>query len=320
MFCSIIIPTVGRPSLANSVESVIKQDFIHDDYEIIVVNDSGQPLPPANWQASNKVQIICTQQRERCFARNSGAACAKGAYFCFLDDDDWLLPNALTNFWKLINANPEAKWVYGGVEFVDNANKHLGFLNQRKTGNCFIEVMTETWIPIQASLIEAQTFFNVGGFDHEYVGTEDLNLLRHISLMHNLVHTSENIACMQRGCARKSETEYSVGWYYIAKGRDTLLAHENALPRLLNSAGKSAYLHGLVLRNYKQATLFNLRRHHWLTAMSRFSTGIKSWMKSLKYMFTKDYWQAVLGSRPLHLSLIGSPSPDYESVEEWLFS
>ena len=35
VFCSIIIPTVGRPSLANSVRSALEQNFASDDYEII---------------------------------------------------------------------------------------------------------------------------------------------------------------------------------------------------------------------------------------------------------------------------------------------
>jgi glycosyltransferase involved in cell wall biosynthesis len=199
MFCSIIIPTVGRSSLSNSVESVLKQNFAAHDYEIIVVNDSGQPLTPANWQESNRVQILNTQKRERCFARNTGAAIAKGDYFLFLDDDDWLFPEALNHFGSLAQQFPGTAWLYGGVKFVDNAEKPLGFLNQGKTGNCFVEVMTETWIPIQASLIKADVFFQAGGFNPEFVGAEDLELLRQIALRHDLVHTPEDTTCIKRG-------------------------------------------------------------------------------------------------------------------------
>jgi hypothetical protein len=98
------------------------------------------------------------------------------------------------------------------------------------------------------------------------------------------------------------------------------LTIEEASLRLLDSADNSAYLHGLVLRNYKQATLFNLRRHHWLTATSRFFSGAKSCLKSTRYLFTKDYWLAVKDKRPLYISLIKNASSDYASVEEWLFS
>ncbi len=319
MFCSIIIPTVGRPSLSESVESVLAQNFTEDYFEVVVVNDSGKPLSFEKWQESDKVRIITTQKRERCFARNTGAAIATGDYFCFLDDDDWLLPNTLNHFWLMVQASPEAKWFYGGVEFIDEEGKTLGHLNQGKSGNCFVEVMTETWIPIQASLINANAFFQVGGFDPDFVGTEDLNLLRHIALKFNLAHTPENVACMRRGCTRKTETNYSIGWYTIALGRERLLTEKDALPRLLAAAGNSNLLRGYVLRNYIIATLFNLRRHHWSRSFSIATKGALSFFKSLKYIFAQDYWRAINHRHPLHLDLIKNPSPDYMSVEDWLY-
>lgn len=319
MFCSIIIPTVGRPSLSESVESGLAQIFTQDDFEIIVVNDSGQPLAPQKWQESNKVRIITTQKRERCFARNTGAAIAKGTYFFFLDDDDWLLPNALATFWSLAQNSPETAWFYGGVEFIDNEGKSLGLMNQGKTGNNFVEIMTETWIPIQASLVKADVFFETGGFDPEFIVTQDLDLVRRVALKYDFVNTTEEVTCIRRGTKRKSVTQYSVGWYYIAKGRERLLADNNALTRLLDSAADSNLLHGYALRNYIIATLFDLRQHQWTRALSRFTKGAHCFLKSFKYSLSKDYWHAVNHKHPLHLDIIKNPSPDYESIEEWLY-
>ena len=50
MFCSTIIPTVNRPTLTRAVQSVLNQDYRQDDFEVIVVNDSGRPLSQAAWQ------------------------------------------------------------------------------------------------------------------------------------------------------------------------------------------------------------------------------------------------------------------------------
>ena len=105
MFCSTIIPTIGRSTLSRAVHSVLNQTFAVDSFEIIVINDSGQPLSGADWQRSEKVQMINTNRRERCFTRNTGAAIAKGRYLHFLDDDDWFLPDALENFWELAQTN-----------------------------------------------------------------------------------------------------------------------------------------------------------------------------------------------------------------------
>jgi glycosyltransferase involved in cell wall biosynthesis len=52
MFCSTIIPTVGRDRLARAVESVLSKKCRPQLFEVIVVNDSGQPLTPAAWQQS----------------------------------------------------------------------------------------------------------------------------------------------------------------------------------------------------------------------------------------------------------------------------
>src|SRR6185503_20285902 len=101
MFCSTVIATIGRPTLKGAVTSLLEQAFTVDDFEIIVVNDSGRPLPDEAWQASPKVKIIETNRRERSVARNTGAALATGRYLHFLDDDDWLFPNALQTFWNL---------------------------------------------------------------------------------------------------------------------------------------------------------------------------------------------------------------------------
>ena len=90
---STIIPTIGRATLSRAVESVIDQQPFGADAEIIVVNDSGQPLPKMSWMEAPNLQIIDTNHRERSVARNTGAAIARGKYLHFLDDDVlWRLP------------------------------------------------------------------------------------------------------------------------------------------------------------------------------------------------------------------------------------
>lgn len=319
MFCSIIIPTIGRPSLSKSVDSALKQHFPNEAYEIIVVNDSGKPLPAASWQETNRVQIIHTQKRERCFARNVGAAVAKGTYFCFLDDDDWLLPDALQQFSTLATAVPDAGWLYGTIQFVDGADKTLGYLNQGKSGNCFVETVTETWIPLPGSLVKAEDFFLVGGFDPYYIVTQDLDLLRRISLEKELAHTSEVVTCARRHVERGGVTQYSVGWRYVAQGRDAILHNKHAFSRLLDSADESPQLHGFILQNYIRALRFNLRQQQWSAALGKFGFCWLTLLKSCKYLFSGSYWQAVRRKQPLYLDYISNPSPDYDSVEEWLY-
>src|ERR1035437_3450278 len=101
MFVSVIIPTVDRPSLIRSVNSVLDQEFTEEEFEVIVVNDTGRALTPAPWQSSPRARILDSQKRNRCFARNAGATVAKGRFLIFLDDDDWLLPGAFAAHWAV---------------------------------------------------------------------------------------------------------------------------------------------------------------------------------------------------------------------------
>src|SRR5262245_24367636 len=136
MFCSTIIPTVGRRTLSRAVESILQQKIPHGEFEILVVNDSGMPLQSAAWQSSDRVQIIQPNRRERSLARNLGAAIAKGNYLHFLDDDDWLAPDAYQHFWELSQAS-NAKWLYGITQLVDRQGRLTIRLRHGLKGNCF---------------------------------------------------------------------------------------------------------------------------------------------------------------------------------------
>jgi glycosyltransferase involved in cell wall biosynthesis len=117
-----------------------------------VVNDSGKPLLNSEWQNAHNVTILNTNRRECSFARNSGAAIAKGNYLAFLDDDDWLLPGALHEFMELTSQKPESVWLYGGIRIVDEMGKTLAEMNSGLHGNCFAQIMGGGWALIQASL------------------------------------------------------------------------------------------------------------------------------------------------------------------------
>jgi len=118
MFCSTVIPTIGRPTLTRAVESVLSQKLPDDEFEVIVVNDTGTPLARSAWQESERALTVTTNRRERSVARNTGAAIASGEYLHFLDDDDWLLEGALAEFRTLASESEEAL-IYGTAELID---------------------------------------------------------------------------------------------------------------------------------------------------------------------------------------------------------
>src|SRR5258706_696371 len=185
LFCSTIIATIGRATLNRAGESVLCQEC-DQPHEVIVVNDTGQPLPPADWQQAARVKVVDTARHERSVARNTGAAIARGKYLHFLDDDDWLLPEALQALKELAQQAEENAWLYGSTQLVDRQGNPLIELHHGLNGNCFVQVLAGEWIPLQASLIPAEAFFEVGGFDLRLSGSEDIDLCRRIALTHDL--------------------------------------------------------------------------------------------------------------------------------------
>jgi len=289
IFFSYIIPTIGRRSVDIAVKSVLEQDFDPEKFEVIVVNDSGQSLPVADWQNSRGVRIINTNKSERSFARNSGAAIARGMYLAFLDDDDWILPGALQSFWQLANQYPTAAWLYGGIRIVDERGKVLGDINSGLNGNCFSQILGGAWAPLQASVVQSRAFFQVGGFNPLICGTEDEDLCRRVALLGDFSNTRDLVACLYRGRMWNTSTNYRRAPEDTKYSRDLILSKPKTFPRLRSSVD-SGYWSGRVLRVYLSTFVWNLRKKRFFTALSRLSYSLAFLLLSSKYFFSREYW------------------------------
>jgi glycosyltransferase involved in cell wall biosynthesis len=288
-YFSYIIPTIGRKSLDVAVNSVLTQDSPHADFEVIVVNDSGSPLRWADWRADPRVRIVDTNKCERSFARNTGAAMAGGIYLAFLDDDDWILPGALRNFWELACRHPAAVWLYGGIRVVDELGIVLAEINSGFTGNCFTQIMGGAWAPIQASMIQARAFFEIGGFNPFIRGTEDEDLCRRAALHGEFANTPQVLACLFRGKTWSTSTNYRRAPVDTKLSRDLILAKHHVLRRFRTSAD-SSYWRGRILRVYLSTVAWNLNRRNYSTALSRAVHGLIYLGFSIMHIFTRDYW------------------------------
>jgi glycosyltransferase involved in cell wall biosynthesis len=291
MFCTVIIPTIGRATLSRSIDSVLGQDFSGEGYEVVVVNDSGESLSEADWINSERVTVLATNRRERSVARNTGAAIARGDYLCFLDDDDWLLPGALYHFWTLAKQSDRASWLCGGIRVVDEFGEMLGEVNSQLDGNCLSQVMGGAWAPIQASLVLAEDFFKVGGYDLAITGTEDLDLCRRIALCGEFASTAATVACLFRGREWDTSTDYLRAPEDTVYSRDKVLDQPGALKRMIKSAD-SSYWHGRTLRVYASTARYHWRRRRWTAVMSRIVSGAVGVAAAGRHLLSREFWRA----------------------------
>lgn len=290
MFCSTIIPTIGRPTLAAAIESVLAQTC-REPFEVIVVNDAPAPLAPSSWQAQPQVRVIDTRGRERSVARNVGAAIARGHYLHFLDDDDVLLPGALAAFLRASQTAPDALWLFGGWRTVDNEGRTICEFKPAIAGNLLPRLVSGEGLPLQASLVRDTGFALVGGFDARpsFTGVEDRDLGRRLALA-GAAHWVDALVAQ----VRIGEVGSSTNWRAIGEGdrlgRENVLVDHRTMGRILE-ANPSSFWRGRVARALIGSALLNRGRGAWWTAAGRMLQAIRV---SHVHVFAPSFWRGTV--------------------------
>lgn len=212
---SVIIPTYGRASmLKNAIESVLAQTY--GSIEIIVVDDNGlnsdNQLVTAEQVSSfnneNIRYIPLEQNSGGAFARNVGARMAKGAYLCFLDDDDCFLKEKVERQFNAIKAKPDSVACYCGHI---RRNQKLGtekVYMPTQEGDCRLAVMTFSVDFCSGStlLVRKDAFEKAGGFDIKLKRFQDYQFLAMLSCLGNIecvpqpltiINTHEGSYCLK---------------------------------------------------------------------------------------------------------------------------
>ena len=291
MFCSTIIPTIGRASLARAVESVLSQPLSPEDHEVIVVNDSGKPLPAPTWAGDPRVRIIVTMKHERCFARNTGAAIAHGEYLHFLDDDDWLAPGALHALRDLARQNPAAGFLNGATQLVDRHDQPIILLRSNFAGNCSVQTMAGEWIPLQSSLVATKQFFAIGGFNVRIPSSEDIDLLRRITLVADVASTEEVVAFVGMGIDN-STTDHANRDMLARIGREQALTTNGAFARMRAAASSPAWK-GRLARIYITSAVWNARQGNWSACLGRSATALVATGTAGSALLHADFYRAL---------------------------
>lgn len=146
MTLSVIVPTLGRSSLRNTLDSVVPQ--LREGDELLLVGDGHQPVAQAMAapHAGRVVYMEVGPTRSWGHAqRNAAMAIAKGRYLAFLDDDDIWLPGAR----RAIGQETEA---YPGAFIVFRMLHHLGRIwtdPEIRSGNVSTQMLIVPNVPGQ---------------------------------------------------------------------------------------------------------------------------------------------------------------------------
>lgn len=136
-FFSVIIPTYNRANfIGKAIESLLAQTFAQ--WELVIVDDGSTDNTKEIVQSYKdpRINYVFQKNAERCAARNNGIEKALGKYICFLDSDDYYLPERLDLLYNEIMSrnSPEAVF-YTGLLFDKD-----GVLNSRNEKNQNVDV------------------------------------------------------------------------------------------------------------------------------------------------------------------------------------
>jgi glycosyltransferase involved in cell wall biosynthesis len=186
MDVSVIIPHHNRAAfLKLAIESVLKQK--RKPREVIVVDDaSDKDESERAFQVFIDLQKVATvslfwlslpENKGVSAARNRGARHATSSWLAFLDSDDQWLPEKLKIQEEEMIKRPDILlwhsneiWIRRGVRV--NQKKH----HAKKGGDIFLDCLEQCKIGASTSLIQSSFFWQLGGWDEDFIVCEDYDL------------------------------------------------------------------------------------------------------------------------------------------------
>lgn len=191
---SIICRTLGRPELQQALQSIARQDY--PTIEIVLVDAAGKNSLDHSSAGDRPLQIVTTGARlSRSQAANAGLKAAQGKYIQFLDDDDWIAPEHVSQLVNVLENNEELAASYSSTQKTDSTGTSLGYVFQEDFDP--ILLMRDNYIPIHAVLFESALLETGCRFDEAFDIYEDWDFWLQLS-QHTHFHHIDSITAFYR--------------------------------------------------------------------------------------------------------------------------
>ena len=184
MTLSIIICSYNRSSYIEAAfDSLYNQSSGLDSFEIIIVDNNSTDNTAdvfKNWRASHangSFTYLTESKQGASFARNTGAAAAKGQWLCFMDDDAIANSSYVENIIKHIETKPAVVGFGGRIipKYIPSEPKWMSYYVSSLVGNfdyaptaCAFE---NGKYPLESNMIVRKEIYDsIGGFNTELPG------------------------------------------------------------------------------------------------------------------------------------------------------
>ena len=177
-FFSVIIPVYNRAHrLPYVLDSLKNQTF--QDFETIIVDDASTDNSyqvALDYDLQNKVVLKNEKNSERSVSRNRGIVMAKGKYICFIDSDDYHLPEHFQKLHDFIisKGNPVAYFFTNAWNETEDGIRTERSCPDWEAYNPYTYILRYTPNPQRMAI--HRDILSVLQFDVNVVGLEDLDL------------------------------------------------------------------------------------------------------------------------------------------------
>ena len=179
MQLSIVICSYNRASyISDALDSLYKQTAGLNAFETIIVDNNSTDNTAevfSQWSAAHtngSFTYITETNQGASFARNTGAAVAKGQWLCFMDDDAVATPNYVENILKHIETMPDVVGFGGRIipKYIPAEPKWMSYYVSSLVGNfdyaptaCAFE---NGKYPLESNMIVRKDVYDaIGGFN-----------------------------------------------------------------------------------------------------------------------------------------------------------
>lgn len=203
---TVIIPCYNQAGyLREAVQSVLAQEGVAT--EVVVVDDgSTDDTAQVAGEFGEKVNYIYQENAGVSVARNTGWRAASGNLICFLDADDYLLPDMLRQHARQAALRPDAAVFYGGCVVVGPGGEEQMRIEPIPLPDYpLTQLLIINRFPICAVSVRRTALQTVQGFDLELRSCEDWDCwIRLAAAEHRFVRVPDAWAAYRRYPESKS--------------------------------------------------------------------------------------------------------------------
>ena len=161
--------------LAEALTSAIAQTRAFR--EIIVIDDGSTDDTAAVAARFPQVRYFRQENRGLSAARNRGWRESQSEYVVFLDADDRLLPIAVESGLRCLEANPQAKFVYGSFRYIQLTGETSSAVLKDCGRDAYLALLRDNCIAMHANVMyRREALVAAAGFNEQLRACEDYDL------------------------------------------------------------------------------------------------------------------------------------------------